>query len=114
MGCGSQSEWGDHRLLVAERDLHYISIFSPNGERLQSFGSQGSGPGPFNYPKGHVVAVDDDGNILVADLGTIIIQKFTSDDKHIISVGSLGSNRLQFTIPLLKCNHFLITIAILL
>ena len=84
----------------AERDLHCISIFSPNGERLQSFGSQGSGPGQLNCPKG--VAVDDDGNILVADSRShILFRSFTSDDKHIISVGSLVSNHLQFIIPII-------------
>ena len=74
-------------ILVAESGGHCISIFSPTGEKLQSFGSQGSGPGQFSEPSG--VAVDDDGNILVADTGNHCIQKFTSNYKYIISDGEL-------------------------
>ena len=84
-------------ILVAEEIGHCISIFSPTGDKLGSFGSQGSGPGQFNEPSG--VAVDDDGNILVADFRNNRIQKFTSDNKHITSVGSYGSNHLQFNLP---------------
>ena len=84
-------------IFVVERGKHCISIFSPTGEKLGSFGSQGSGPGQFNNPCG--VTVDDDGNILVADSNNHRIQKFTSDNKHIISVGSYGSNHLQFDRP---------------
>jgi DNA-binding beta-propeller fold protein YncE len=85
-------------ILVAEYGGHCISIFSPTGEKLRSFGSKGSGPGQFNNPNG--VAVDDDGNILVADTSNYRIQKFTSDNKHITSVGSRGSKHLQFGYPL--------------
>jgi hypothetical protein len=84
-------------IIVAEGGGHCISIFSPTGEKLRSFGSQGSGPGQFNHPRG--VTVDDDGNILVADSNNHRIQKFTSDNKHITSVGSRGSNGLQFNLP---------------
>ena len=85
-------------ILVAESGRHCISIFSPTGEKLRSFGSQGSGPGQFNGPQG--VTAGDDGNILVADAMNHRIQKFTSNNKHITSVGSRGSNPLQFGYPL--------------
>jgi tripartite motif-containing protein 2/3/tripartite motif-containing protein 71 len=84
-------------ILVAESDTHCVSIFSPTGEKLGSFGSQGSGPGQFNEPSG--VAVVDDGNILVVDTRNHRIQKFTSNNKHITSVGGHGSN-LQFVHPI--------------
>jgi tripartite motif-containing protein 2/3/tripartite motif-containing protein 71 len=85
-------------IIVAEGDAHCISIFSPTGEKLRSFGSQGSGQGQFNLPRG--VAVDDDGNILVADLGNNRIQKFTSAGKFIKVVGKSGNKRLEFSSPL--------------
>ena len=85
-------------ILVADRRGHCISTFSPTGEKLQSFGSEGSGPGQFNSPQG--VIVDDDGNILVADTNNHRIQKFTSDKKYITSVGSYGSKPLQFSSPI--------------
>ena len=43
--------------------------------------------------------MDDDDNILVVDCLNHRIQKFTSDYKHITSVGSYGSNPLQFDRP---------------
>ena len=100
---GVKSPWGmavnqKGEIMVAEKSVHCVSIFSPTGEKFQSFGSQGSKPGQFNEPKG--VTVDDDGNILVADSINHRIQKFTSDSKHITSVGSWGSNHLQFTRPI--------------
>ena len=70
-------------IIVAECNARCISIFSPTGEKLQSFGSRGSGPGQFNYPCG--VAVDGDGNILV--MVSYCIQKFTSNGKFITKVG---------------------------
>jgi tripartite motif-containing protein 2/3/tripartite motif-containing protein 71 len=99
---GLNNPWGvavnqRGEIIVAERNGHCISIFNPTGEKLVSFGSQGSGPGQFNEPSG--VAVDDDGNILVVDSMNHRIQKFTSDNKHITSVGRRGSNHLQFDLP---------------
>jgi tripartite motif-containing protein 2/3/tripartite motif-containing protein 71 len=83
-------------IIVAERGGHCISVFSRTGNRSQSFGLEGSGPGQFNEPSG--VTVDDHGNILVADTSNHRIQKFTSDN-IITSVGSHGSNHLQFMSP---------------
>jgi tripartite motif-containing protein 2/3/tripartite motif-containing protein 71 len=99
---GVKEPWGvainkKGEILVAEKGVHCISIISPTGDKLGSFGSKGSGPGQFNIP--HGVAVGDDGNILVADTGNHRIQKFTSDNKHITCVGSHGSKELQFNTP---------------
>ena len=98
---GVNSPWGvavnqKREILVAERYGHCISIFSPTGEKLRSFGSQGSGQGQFYEPRG--VVVDDDGNILVADCN-YCIQTFSPNLKFLKSVGSRGSNRLQFNYP---------------
>ena len=98
---GLKNPWGvavnqRGEIIVAERYEHCISIFSPAGEKLRSFGSKGSGPGQFNEPRG--VAVDDDGNLLVTECNRV--QKFTPEHKFITSVGSDGSNHLQFNYPL--------------
>ena len=97
---GLKEPWGmavnqRGEIIVAERYGHCISIFSPTGEKLGSFGSKGSGPGQFNEPRG--VTVDGDGNILVA--GGDRVQKFTSERKFLMSVGSHGSKHLQFNHP---------------
>ena len=79
-------------IIIAEYGGHCVSIFSSTGEKLQSFGTQGSGAGQFNTP--HGVAVDGDSNILVADEENKCIQKFTSD-------GNLtGSSPSEFNCPL--------------
>ena len=84
-------------ILVVERYGHCVSIFSPTGERLGSFGSRGSGPGQFHEPRG--VTVDSDCNMLVTDCNDYI-QKFSSEHKLLKRVGSHGSNPLQFYYPL--------------
>ena len=88
---GLNSPWGvavnqRGEIIVVESNKHCISIFSPTGEKLRSFGSNGSGQGQFSGPLG--VAVDDDDSILiVADGGNNRIQKFTSDGKFVVAVG---------------------------
>ena len=100
---GLNGPWGvavneKGEILVAESGGHCISIFSPAGEKLGSFGSKGSGPGQFDEPRD--VTVESNDNILVADCNHHV-QKFTSEHKFILlSVGSRGSNHLQFDHPL--------------
>ena len=84
-------------VIVAECGRHCVSIFSPTGEKLQLFGSQGSRHGQFNEPCG--VAMDDDGNILVVDSNNHCIQKFTSEGKFITAVGKRGIQPLKFNCP---------------
>ncbi len=62
--------------MVAEESKHCVSIFSSSGEKLQSFGTLGSGQEQLSYPCN--VAVDGEGNILVADSNNHRIQKFTA------------------------------------
>jgi tripartite motif-containing protein 2/3/tripartite motif-containing protein 71 len=83
---GVKWPWGvalcsNGNIIVAEYNGHCISIFNPEGEKIKSFGSQGSGHGEFNNPEG--VAVDDGDNILVSDYGNNRIQKFASCGKFI-------------------------------
>ena len=82
-------------IVVAENEGHCISIFSSSGEKIRTFGSKGSAQGQFNHPRG--VAVDGDGNILVAD--DHHIQKFTADGKFLTAVGHRGNKDLEFLIP---------------
>ena len=66
---GLKSPWGvavnqRGEIVVAEYGGHYTSTFSPSGEKIRTFGSEGSAQGQLNCP--HGVAVDGHGNILVA------------------------------------------------
>ena len=46
-------------MIVAELGGKCISIFSPSGEKIRTFGSRGSAQGKFNEPRG--VTVDGTG-----------------------------------------------------
>jgi tripartite motif-containing protein 2/3/tripartite motif-containing protein 71 len=89
---GMNRPWGvainsKGNIIVAEYGEKCISIFSPEGEKIRSFGSEGSRPGQFKWPQG--VAVDDDDNILVVDNWNNRIQKFTSDGRFVSAVDNL-------------------------
>ena len=79
-------------VVVTERGRHCVSVFSPNGGKLRSFGTRGSGHGQFNEPRG--VAVDGEGNILVTDGGNNRIQKFTAEGHFIAAMGTEGNGLL--------------------
>ena len=85
------------QIVVAERYGHYISVFTPEGHKIRSFGSRGSAQGQFNYPRG--VAVDRDDKIIVMDGENHRVQKFTSEGKFLVTVGTKGSSALQFDYP---------------
>ena len=84
-------------IIVAEYGRNCVSIFSPAGEKVKSFGSPGSGNGQFSNPEG--VAVDADDNILVADYSNHCIQKFSPDGNFIIAAGKQGNKPLEFSGP---------------
>ena len=84
-------------VIVAEWDGDCVSVFSPSGEKLQTFGTRGSGQGQFESPRG--VAVDDEWNILVADCNNHRIQKFTPEGQFLTAVGAYGKGPLQFLRP---------------
>ena len=84
-------------VIISEGRGHCVSIFSPAGEKLRSFGSEGSGCGQFDRPRG--VVVENNGNILVVDMGNHRIQRFTSDGKFITAVGKSGRKQLEFSNP---------------
>lgn len=56
--------------------LFHMKVFNTEGEFLLKFGSNGEGNGQFNAPTG--VAVDVNGNIIVADWGNSRIQVSTN------------------------------------
>lgn len=67
-------------------------MFNTEGEFLLKFGSNGEGNGQFNAPTG--VAVDVNGNIIVADWGNSRIQVSTGS---LTSDGHMTSTLIAFT-----------------
>ena len=87
-----------NQIIVTENISHCVSVFSPEGEKIHSFGSEGTNDGQFQFPSG--VTVDNVGNIYVVDKNNHRIKKFTPDGKFIQSVGTRGSGQLQFNHPM--------------
>ena len=85
-------------VLVSDRKRHCVSVFSPSGVKLRSFGTRGSGRGQFRESRG--IAVDGEGNILVADIHNHRIQKFTAEGHFLAVVGTKGSGPQQFSSPI--------------
>ena len=92
-------------IIVAELDGHCMSIFSPSGEKIRTFGRMGSDQGQFDCPCG--VAVDGDDNILVADGNNHRIQKFTAGGKFLTTICRSKKNKhLEFSRPVgVAINH---------
>ena len=95
--CGiALSQWGE--VIVTECGASCVSMLTPCGEKIRSFGKHGSDWGNFHSPIG--VAVTGEGNILVTDYGNDRIQKFTGDGQFIKAVGDSGSTgHLKFHRP---------------
>ena len=72
-----------------------VSVFSPCLDKLRSFDTKGSSQGQFMGPRG--VAVDGEGNILVAGNDNHCIQKFTAEGQFLTAVETKGSGPLLFS-----------------
>ena len=103
------SNWGvavrdSGEIVVAENESHCVSIFTHNGTKIRTFGTEGSSHGQFSAPRG--VVFDSDGNILVADGGNYRIQKFKAEGEFLTTVGRKGSGYLEFECPVgIGINH---------
>ena len=99
---GLREPWGvainqRGEVVVTESCGNNVSVFSPSGDKLRSFGTYGSGQGQLYRPFG--ITVDGEGNILVADSHNHRIQKFTAEGQFLAAVGTNGSGPLQFSCP---------------
>ena len=65
-------------------DIVCLCLVPMELEKIQSFGTKGSGHGQFRCPRG--VAVDGEGNIVIADGWNHHIQKFTAEGKFLTAV----------------------------
>ncbi len=62
-----------------------------------SFGATGSGPGQFSHPGG--IALDQEGNLLVADVTNNRIEKFNPKGEFLSAFGEFGSGLGKFNRP---------------
>ena len=89
------------QMIVIDSGKHRVLIMTSTGEKISSFGKQGSGKGQFKQPCG--VAVDNDNCIYVADNNNHRIQKFTPDGKFVAAIGRCGNGKYQFVYPISIC-----------
>lgn len=77
-------------VLVADTWNHRIQRFTPDGEFIRMFGSEGIGESPdvFWGPRG--VAVDQEGRIYVSDTGNKLIKVFDEQGEFITQFGGAG------------------------
>lgn len=87
---------GAGMIYVADRTNHRIVKFGPTGANAGGWGTEGSGPGQFIWPRG--VHVDAQGAIYVTDQ-IHRVQKFTSDGQFIYQFGTEGILDGQFEFP---------------
>ena len=92
------------QMIVVEGNGTCVSVLTPEGEKIRTFGTAGKGNGQLVNAYG--VTVDKDDNIYVADYSDNRIQKFNSEGEFVAAVGGRGSHQLQFNYPMgIVYNH---------
>jgi tripartite motif-containing protein 71 len=94
---------GTNSVYVLDPENCRIQKFDSNGNFITKWGSQGTGDGQFGKsgpdPLGpRSLAVDNDGNVFVADYNNHRIQKFDSNGNFITKWGTEGTGDGQFTV----------------
>ena len=86
------------QIIVAEREADCLSIMDVHGTRMKTIAAEGSLDSGKIFPCG--IAIDDGGNILVADTKQHGIRTFVTGDRVTSSViGTKGRGPLQFDYP---------------
>ena len=80
------------QMIVVEGNGTCVSVLTPEGEKIRTFGTAGSGNGQLSDAYG--VTVDKDDNIYVADYSNHRMQKFNSEGEFVAAAGGSGSNQL--------------------
>ena len=92
----SDPQWGnpygitvghDNQLYIADTDNHRVMRYF--GASIESFGSFGTGPGQFRYPRD--LSVDIDGRIYVLDSSNHRIEIINSSGEHVFALGNAPS-----------------------
>ena len=76
----------DDNLWIVNSISSRIQKFTKDGKYLGGFGVKGSGEGELDMPWG--IAIDNQGDIYVADWNNHRIQKFSPDGAHLLTFGS--------------------------
>jgi len=86
-----------NRLYVSDNSLNLIIVYDLSGDRLFSFGGEGSDHGEFLRPQGLIF--DRKGRLFVADSGNARIQIFDQDGLYLGEFGNRGTRVNNFIEP---------------
>jgi sugar lactone lactonase YvrE len=76
---------------------NFIRVWSPTGDEIDSFGGLGRGLGKLNVPS--QLALDQGGNVWVADRGNNRVQQFGPNGERLAMFGVRGTGTSEFTRP---------------
>jgi DNA-binding beta-propeller fold protein YncE len=85
------------RVYVSEADTHQLRVLWLKDGMLRTLGAPGSRPGQFLSPSG--VALDEDGQVYVADSGNHRIQKLDADGRPLAQWGAWGAQAGLLSFP---------------
>ncbi len=85
------------RLYVSDAAAHRIFVFAADGRLVESFGSNGNGPGEFNFPT-HL-ALTRNGNLIVTDTLNYRVQIVRRNGDPLASFGHVGDGSGNFASP---------------
>ena len=92
------------QMIVVKGNGTCVSVLTPEGEKIRTFGTRGSGNGQLSNVYG--VTVDKDDNIYVADCYNNRIQKFSPEGEFVAAVSGRDHIKLQFSYPVgIAYNH---------
>jgi sugar lactone lactonase YvrE len=92
---------GQDQLWIADLSNHRVQVFDVSGDQpklAQVWGQQGAAPGKLSYPNSLWID-DDEGLILVCDMGNHRIQAFTREGEFVWSMGGPGRDPGQLYQP---------------
>ena len=88
----------DHNVYIPDTHYHRILVFTPQGQKLREFGSNGTQPGQFIYPTD--IAFDEKGNLFVSEYGDHDrIQVFNPQGQFLYQFGKFGQGDGEFSRP---------------
>jgi DNA-binding beta-propeller fold protein YncE len=87
-----------NELFVSDFEASMVKVLDARtGAILRTIGSPGTGDGQFARPLG--IRMDNQGNLLVADVMNCRVQKFTRDGKFLLAFGRTGDRPGEFVRP---------------
>ena len=87
----------DGNLHILDEGTHSLTTYSPDGEKLGSWGEHGSGTGQLDRPSG--AALDADGNVWIVDTRNHRLQHFTASGELLGGFGVHGDGPAEFNMP---------------